>query len=162
MEKQNGTTFHLVLNPAFILSFVRENTQCFQENWNLSFSRDAILGTLTAFQLTDKSVPKTVQQNSEESIISSLENTLPLPSVTVKPKRKIDVQLRTASLLPMGLLRQPQSLLQRRQRSLLRQISQRGPRVRGMKKGSVVCAVLPTQRTHARRSGLNGYNVRCV
>jgi hypothetical protein len=65
---------------------------------------------------------------------------------------KSEIQVRSALLLPMGLLYQPQRLLHQRRNNLLRY----------MKIGSVVCAVSPFQMTHARRMVLNGYSARTV
>jgi hypothetical protein len=75
---------------------------------------------------------------------------------------KSDIQVRSALLLPMGLLHQPQRLLHRCRKNLLRQISKKIPSVRDVKIGSMVCAVSPFQMTHARRMVLNGYSAHTL
>jgi hypothetical protein len=91
MEKPNRTNFHLILNPAFILSFCAKNIYiAFKKTGICPFSSDVITSeALTASQLTNKPVPEALQQNRQESNISPLENPVSLPSVIAKPKRKI-------------------------------------------------------------------------
>jgi hypothetical protein len=100
-EKPNRTNFHLILNPAFILRFCAKNTQnAFKKTGIYQFSRDVITSAaLAPSQLTNKSIPKALQKNRKESNISPVENTLSLPSVTVKPKRKF-INLSAKCLTP--------------------------------------------------------------
>jgi hypothetical protein len=62
MEKQNGTSFHLVLNPAFILSFCARKHSAFKKT---GIYPSVAMQYSEFLQLSSCSVPKTVQQNSE-------------------------------------------------------------------------------------------------
>jgi hypothetical protein len=95
-EKSNRTSFHLILSPAFVQSFRAKNIQnTFKKTGIYPFSSDAVPPeALAPSRLTKKSVPLSLQQNSEVPTgpVSQTEDILSLPKISMKsnlkPERK--------------------------------------------------------------------------